>query len=406
MAFKNKLRNRGAKDPQAEPRVAPAQPTVPIYETVADTLRNCREDFQLELSDVAHVLNIRKVYLQAIEAGEYGDLPGTTYAVGFVRAYSEYLGLDGDEMVRRFKDEERGLERQTELNFPTPVPESRLPSGALILISLVFLGLAYGGWSYVSSRNGEVADLIPEVPDRLMDLVGGDDQDANAPVAVEITPSVEPAPEPLESQAQVANAPVADTPGADAPIAVEAPSADLESESAAAPVPQPAEALLAPVEPLVPEPLEQTEFMASPPSPAPTAEQVAEQSAALDEAIPAAPTAPEIPAAPEASASAAAGQQVYGSEHNDSRVTLKASQDSWVQVRDGRNGLLMARVLRAGESYRVPNEPGITMVTGNAGGLEILVDGTSLGTMGPVGAVRRDVALEPALLLGSQPSTN
>ena len=70
---------------------------------------------------------------------------------------------------------------------------------------------------------------------------------------------------------------------------------------------------------------------------------------------------------------------------------MNAIQDSWVQVRDAGGELLLTRVLRAGEIYRVPDEPGLTLVTGNAGGLEILVDGESLGIMGPVGKVRRDV---------------
>ena len=57
------------------------------------------------------------------------------------------------------------------------------------------------------------------------------------------------------------------------------------------------------------------------------------------------------------------------------------------------------RVLRAGDSYQVPNQSGLTLLTGNAGGLEIEVDGTVLGALGPVGTVRRNVALEPAGLL-------
>jgi hypothetical protein len=41
------------------------------------------------------------------------------------------------------------------------------------------------------------------------------------------------------------------------------------------------------------------------------------------------------------------------------------------------------------------------MLTGNAGGLEVEVDGTSLGTLGPVGKVRRDVSLDAERLIKS-----
>ena len=54
----------------------------------------------------------------------------------------------------------------------------------------------------------------------------------------------------------------------------------------------------------------------------------------------------------------------------------------------------MTRLLRRGESYDVPARPGLTLLTGNAGGLEITVDGKAIPALGPVGAVRRHVALD------------
>ena len=42
-----------------------------------------------------------------------------TYASGFVRSYADYLGLDGEEMVRLFREEVAGMDRQVRLNFPS-----------------------------------------------------------------------------------------------------------------------------------------------------------------------------------------------------------------------------------------------------------------------------------------------
>ncbi len=73
--------------------------------------------------------------------------------------------------------------------------------------------------------------------------------------------------------------------------------------------------------------------------------------------------------------------------------------DSWIQVRDDSiNRLLMTRLLRAGDVYHVPDRPGLKLLTGNAGALEILVDGETVPSIGPVGRVRRDVALDVARL--------
>ena len=77
---------------------------------------------------------------------------------------------------------------------------------------------------------------------------------------------------------------------------------------------------------------------------------------------------------------------------------IKARIDSWVQIRDPDGEKLLTRVLRAGDSFRVPDKPGLLMETGNAGGLEISVDGTVIPDIGPKGAVRRDVALDAAIL--------
>ncbi|HHZ67982.1 MAG TPA: DUF4115 domain-containing protein, partial [Alphaproteobacteria bacterium] len=90
--------------------------------------------------------------------------------------------------------------------------------------------------------------------------------------------------------------------------------------------------------------------------------------------------------------------RVYGHENADSRVTLLARQDSWVQVQSAENQLLITRILYSGDSYLVPDLEGLTLITGNAGGLEILVDGESISPLGPEGAVRRNIPLEPNAL--------
>ena len=89
----------------------------------------------------------------------------------------------------------------------------------------------------------------------------------------------------------------------------------------------------------------------------------------------------------------------FGAENDDSRILVRARMDSWIQVRDDSiNRLLMTRLLRAGDVYHVPDRPGLKLLTGNAGALEILVDGETVPSIGPMGRVRRDVALDVARL--------
>ena len=113
---------------------------------VGRVLREAREGFGQDIATVSQQLRIRSVYLTAIEEGRYQDLPGSTYAVGFVRSYAEYLGLEPNEIVRRFRDEAAEVNGRTKLKFPMPAVEARVPSGALVLMALMVAVLAYGGW--------------------------------------------------------------------------------------------------------------------------------------------------------------------------------------------------------------------------------------------------------------------
>ena len=78
------------------------------------------------------------------------------------------------------------------------------------------------------------------------------------------------------------------------------------------------------------------------------------------------------------------------------RVMLRARGESWVQVRDGRaNQVVLDRVLRAGDTFQVPNRDGFLLTTGKAENLEIIVDGEPSAVLAGATGVRRGVALDP-----------
>lgn len=170
MSENSNNRDIGQSDSDASPRVGAL-------------LRASRTRVGEDLRDVSEILRIRYLYLEAIEACRYEDLPGETYAVGFIRSYAEHLGLDGEEVVRRFRAEQAGSERANELAFPTPVPESGIPKGAIVLVGVFLALVVYGGWYATTTDEDFLADLIAPVPDRLKHLVDGE-QNANQGAAV------------------------------------------------------------------------------------------------------------------------------------------------------------------------------------------------------------------------------
>ena len=134
---------------------------------------------------------------------------------------------------------------------------------------------------------------------------------------------------------------------------------------------------------------------APPPAPEPDPVQVT-----LDDTGPGRIPAPPLPTAvPEAAdplpATITPTDVAVANGTDAARIVVRAKLDSWIQIRDDRvNQLIMTRLLRQGDSYDVPDRPGLTLLTGNAGALDIVVDGEAIPAIGPLGAVRRHVALD------------
>jgi len=133
--------------------------------SVGNLLQEARLRQGYDLRLIADDLNIRYQYLLAIEDGRYEDLPGPTYAVGFIRTYADYLGLPNEDVLRRFREEMQEHSNGTaRLQFPTAASDGGIPAGAFLLVALIVAGCAYGVWFWLSSNNKTLADLIPAVP--------------------------------------------------------------------------------------------------------------------------------------------------------------------------------------------------------------------------------------------------
>ena len=275
---------------------------------VGAELRAARQRLGWTLPDVAATLRIRLPYLTAIEEGRLADLPGNAYAMGFLRSYSTFLGLDAAEVARRFRAEASEVNRKPELAFPAPVPDRGVPAGAVVLLGVILAVGAYATWYRYSGDTPGAAPVIPAVPERLAPLASAPPSNPSPQVA-----SILPPP----GNNGGPSAPVAATP---------------------------------PLPPSVPVPVS-----IAPSSLAP----------------------PPLPAA------------------DASRVVLRVKSDAWIQVREKQGQVLLNRVMRGGEIWPVPKGQQLLLTTGNAGGTELLLDGAIMPSLGVVGAVRRDIPLDP-----------
>ena len=164
---------------------------------VGQDLRSAREHLGWDLDAIAAYLRIRPAFLHAIEEGRFADLPGGAYTVGFLRTYARTLGLDADEVTRRFRAEAADLTRLPDLTFPAPVPERSPPAGAVVLMGAVLAVGAYAGWFRMSdSWPGD--EPVRQVPQRLADLAQPSPTLVPVPTppllaAVETPPPLQPA---------------------------------------------------------------------------------------------------------------------------------------------------------------------------------------------------------------------
>ena len=293
-------------------------------ETVGQDLRTARLRRGEDLATVSRALKIRKEHLEAVEEDRIDNLPGKTYAIGFVRSYANYLGLDVNAMVDRFKEEISGRhDEHPPAMTPMEDDETRhLPQGWRIVAGVVVLLLGYGAWHLFSTGSTQVA--VPPPPS----------------LAPPKAAAPKPAPAPVQTATAAPAAPVNSAPASSAA----APSASMSSLPAPASVKPPV----------------------------------------TDNAV---------------STIGTTGGTVYGEQNRNPRVVLKVRSDTRVTVRGEDGSLYLNRDLKAGDSYLVPNLPGLYLATSNAGAIEVDLDGQVLGPVGQSQEILGRVSLEPQSLV-------
>jgi cytoskeleton protein RodZ len=189
---------------------------LPLAPRAGADLRAARERLGWSLPQVAEMLRIRLQYLEALEDGNVGALPGNVYALGYVRTYAKILGLDPGEAARRFKAEAATVTGKTRLTFPVPAPERGLPAGAMVLLGVVLAIGAYVGWYRLSGDGRLPAEANLQVPQRLAPLA----EQAVRPPAPPPATTVAAAPAPAEPPAPPAPAAPAISPSSAAAASI------------------------------------------------------------------------------------------------------------------------------------------------------------------------------------------
>lgn len=76
-----------------------------MIQTLGQRLKHAREEQRITLEQASESTRIRVAYLQALEADDHSSLPSPVQVRGFLRNYTEYLGLDLDRLLDELRAE-------------------------------------------------------------------------------------------------------------------------------------------------------------------------------------------------------------------------------------------------------------------------------------------------------------
>ena len=308
-------------------------------ESVGAFLRRCREARHETLSHVSRALRIRTPYLRAIEQDDWEALPNSVYARAFLRSYAIHVEADPELVLDRA---ETALESRPGPDTPlppSPALDRSLPGGALIGASVLLAIAAYAGWYYLTVDHLRDERVIAAVPDRLL---------------MELTPA----------ERRLGT------------LAVEATAAEETHRAAERLVAAPAEGA----------------------DPTTASDPVEPENAETEEIRPGLP-AVAAPIPGDSAARERAARRAAGASESDG-IVFHAVEATYIEVRSlETDEVLTARLLHAGEQYRPPDKRGLVLSVGNAGGLEVTVDGVPIPQLGADGAVMRHIPIDGDLLM-------
>lgn len=335
--------------------------------SLGDILRKRREELHLSLEDVSQNLRIRLTFLKALEEGHIDQLPGIAYASGFIRAYAEFLDLDVEEIVKRFRAEHQATEYQQKLLFPAPVPQSGVPAAVIIFVGFIIIVGGYIGWYKMTDHVKAPAETIPSIAGKT---------EANSDhnkISLQIA-SVMPVQHPDHSK----------------------PDENVKNE-------------MNKLETQIAQSQKTSDHI--PPSSQPTP-LVNQQNSDKDLSQNTSPAKTEVTGIDsskqpqdmsivkkEANISEQKADVEQPQSVKETGIVIKASEASWLKVQDQNGHILLQKTLQAGDQWAIPKDQvKVSMTIGNAGAVTIEQNGKVSKPLGTKGKVLRHFVITPEVV--------
>jgi cytoskeletal protein RodZ len=108
-------------------------------ETLGDYLKNKREAQNITLEEVSQATRIRRTILEAIENNDYDLIPPKVFTQGFIKSYASYLGLDENDVIKRYHEimESREIKKEPDEPIQQQPPQPLLTPGRLLILGIL-----------------------------------------------------------------------------------------------------------------------------------------------------------------------------------------------------------------------------------------------------------------------------
>ena len=131
---------------------------------VGSILSEARRQKGVDVAQVEQDTNIERVYIEALENDEYQKIPAEAYIVGFLRNYSEYLGLNSDDIIRQYKNLKiEDSEVPQEILLPKRKMGSSVKIFIFVFLALFIVGVVYLSLAFLLSHGSKGSvDIVKE----------------------------------------------------------------------------------------------------------------------------------------------------------------------------------------------------------------------------------------------------
>jgi cytoskeleton protein RodZ len=136
-----------------------------MHMSAGERLREARAKSGLTLDNAAAQTRIRRDYLEALEGMDARGLPARAYAIGYLRTYAGFLGLDSTAIVEQFKRDVDTETGRAEPSAAAPtIKEIKLPRGVFGAVLILASVGAIAWWYSDLSTGGPAFDTLPAAP--------------------------------------------------------------------------------------------------------------------------------------------------------------------------------------------------------------------------------------------------